>query len=105
MPTLPPRPHRRPARADSALVQPLMEEFAKRQAAAGRRVAGVVQARIPDADRSAGQGAIVLKNIATGALYPISQDLGKGSVPAISTPTASPPPAPRWRKPRGRGRS
>jgi len=76
MSTLPPVPIAALPGADSALVQPLMEDFARRQASAGRRVAGVVQARLPDG----GKGAIVLRNIATGALYPISQDLGKGSV-------------------------
>jgi len=66
-------------RADSrADVQALMADFAAALETAGRRVAGVVQVR--EAGSAAGRPRIVLRDLRTGARYPISQDLGPGSV-------------------------
>jgi hypothetical protein len=63
---------------DSEMVQPLLERFAGELAARGLRVAGVTQMRI--AGDAAGRKRIALRSISGGALYPISQDLGPGSV-------------------------
>jgi NAD(P)-dependent dehydrogenase (short-subunit alcohol dehydrogenase family) len=63
---------------DSETVQPLLESFARELAARGARVAGVAQTRIPD--RTTGRKRIALRDLTSGALYPISQDLGSGSV-------------------------
>jgi len=66
-------------RADaSESVQAVMEGFAGELARSGLRVAGVVQARV--ADEATGRRRIVLRDLRTGAHYPISQDLGPGSV-------------------------
>lgn len=62
---------------DSENVQSLMRLFADDLSAAGLRVAGVTQTRLADAD---GKSRIMLRDLATGAHYPISQDLGPGSV-------------------------
>jgi hypothetical protein len=59
---------------DSARVQALMQAFAEELMQGGVRVGGVTQMRV--ADRS----GIMLRDIASGAFYPISQDLGPGSV-------------------------
>ncbi len=59
-------------------VQELMEGFARRLIGEGLRVAGVVQARA--LDPATGRKRIVLRDLTNGALYPISQDLGPGSV-------------------------
>lgn len=62
---------------DSASVQALMRTFAEMVAARGAGVGGVTQARNNDAR---GRSRIVLRDLLTGADYPISQDLGPGSV-------------------------
>jgi hypothetical protein len=62
----------------SEIVQALLESFGYELAARGVRVAGVTQTRIPD--ETTGRKKIALRDVATGALYPISQDLGPGSV-------------------------
>jgi hypothetical protein len=62
----------------SAEVQQLIADFARSLALAGARVAGVTQTRI--LDEATGRRRIVLKDVRTGALYAISQDLGPGSV-------------------------
>lgn len=62
---------------DSARVQALMRDFAAELTRAGVRVAGVTQTRIADAN---GRSRIILADLVSGALYPISQDLGPGSV-------------------------
>lgn len=59
---------------DSAHVQSLMRTFAEELIASGVAVGGVTQTR--GADRS----GIRLRDVATGALYQISQNLGPGSV-------------------------
>jgi hypothetical protein len=58
-------------------VQTLMRDFALGLAAGGARVAGVTQMRGAD---TAGRPRVFLKDVATGAEYLISQDLGPGSV-------------------------
>lgn len=62
---------------DSAHVQSLMQNFAEELIQSGARVGGVTQTRIAD---SSGRSRIVLRDVVTGAFYPISQDLGPGSV-------------------------
>ncbi|CAN2533019.1 hypothetical+protein [Methylocapsa aurea] len=62
----------------SAQAQALIADFARRLSDSGARVAGVTQARMPD--EATGRSRIVLRDIADGALYAISQDLGAGSV-------------------------
>ena len=62
---------------DSERVQGLMRLFAQELVAHGVRVAGVTQLRAAGGD---GKSRIVLQDVATGAHYPISQDLGPGSV-------------------------
>jgi hypothetical protein len=62
---------------DSAAVQALMRAFADLLATRGVRVGGVTQARDNDAR---GRSRIMLRDLRTGADYPISQDLGPGSV-------------------------
>ncbi|MFO1103627.1 MAG: DUF2478 domain-containing protein [Methylocystis sp.] len=59
---------------DSVRVQSLMRAFAEELMESGVRVGGVTQIRV--ADRS----GIMLRDVASGAFYPISQDLGPGSV-------------------------
>ncbi|MFO1126590.1 MAG: DUF2478 domain-containing protein [Methylocystis sp.] len=59
---------------DSARVQSLMQAFAEELMQSGVRVGGVTQRRV--AERS----GIVLRDVATGDFYAISQDLGPGSV-------------------------
>ncbi len=59
---------------DSARVQSLMQAFAEELMQSGVQVGGVTQIRV--ADRS----GIMLRDVATGDVYPISQDLGPGSV-------------------------
>lgn len=62
---------------DSARVQSLMQAFAEELMQSGVRVGGVTQTRGAD---SSGRSGIMLRDVATGAYYPISQDLGPGSV-------------------------
>ncbi|MBG0811577.1 DUF2478 domain-containing protein [Methylosinus sp. H3A] len=62
----------------SAQAQALIADFARRLAESGARVAGVTQARV--LDEATGRSRIVLRDVADGALYAISQDLGAGSV-------------------------
>jgi hypothetical protein len=59
-------------------VQELMRSFAERLSGEGLKVAGVIQARVRDA--ATGRERVVLRDVSTGAHYPISQDLGPGSV-------------------------
>jgi hypothetical protein len=73
------RPRIAALRADSSeAVQALMESFALDLRARGLVVAGVVQTRVPD--EATGRKRIVLRDLENGELYPISQDLGPGSV-------------------------
>jgi hypothetical protein len=73
-------PHPTPIAAlpaqQSAEVQELMRRFAQHLVGAGVRVGGVTQTR----DDAAGRSRIVLRDFQSGAHYPISQDLGPGSV-------------------------
>jgi hypothetical protein len=73
-------PHPTPIAAlpadNSAEVQALMRRFAEYLVGEGMRVGGVTQTR----DDGAGRGRIVLRDVQSGAHYPISQDLGPGSV-------------------------
>lgn len=62
---------------DSQAVQALMRAFAAELTQAGVRVAGVTQTRVTDAK---GRARIMLQDLVSGAFYPISQDLGPGSV-------------------------
>ena len=62
---------------DSARIQGLMRAFAQELLSGGTRVAGVTQMRATAGD---GKSRIVLQDVASGAHYPISQDLGPGSV-------------------------
>lgn len=62
----------------SATVQALLASFAHELTQSGARVAGVTQARA--LDETTGRPRIVLRDVASGELYPISQDLGPGSV-------------------------
>lgn len=62
---------------DSARAQALMRDFAGTIMADGLRVGGLTQARRED---SRGRPRIVLLDLRTGAEFPISQDLGPGSV-------------------------
>ncbi len=59
---------------DSVRVQSLMRAFADELIEGGVRVGGVTQIRVGD------RSGIMLRDVASGALYPISQDLGPGSV-------------------------
>ena len=54
-----------------------MQAFAEELMRDGVRVGGVTQTRVAE---PSGRSAIMLRDVATGALYPISQDLGPGSV-------------------------
>ena len=80
MPLSPAPPHPTPIAAlpaqNSAHVQELMRRFAQRLVDEGVKVGGVTQAR----DDRTGRDRIVLRDVQTGADYPISQDLGPGSV-------------------------
>jgi hypothetical protein len=62
----------------SADIQALMARFARRLADSGARVAGVTQTRIVDPATS--RSRIALRDVGSGALAAISQDLGPGSV-------------------------
>lgn len=62
---------------DSVQVQSLMQAFAEELMRDGVRVGGVTQTRVTE---SSGRSEIMLRDVATGAFYPISQDLGPGSV-------------------------
>ncbi|ULO23991.1 DUF2478 domain-containing protein [Methylocystis sp. SB2] len=62
---------------DSVRVQSLMQAFAEELMRDGVRVGGVTQTRVAE---PSGRSAIMLRDVATGAFYPISQDLGPGSV-------------------------
>ena len=78
-PPTPPPPLIAALRADmSEAVQLLMETFARELQARGVSVAGVVQTRVADAGSQ--RRRIALRDLENGALYPISQDLGPGSV-------------------------
>lgn len=62
---------------DSARAQALMRIFAETVRAEGLRVGGLTQTRREDAR---GRSRIVLLDLRSGAEFPISQDLGPGSV-------------------------
>lgn len=62
----------------SAEIQSLMAAFARRLATAGASVAGVTQTRLLDG--ATGRSRIALRDVSSGALVAISQDLGPGSV-------------------------
>ncbi len=75
----PPQPRIAAIRADaSGTVQDLMEAFALDLHSQGFVVAGVIQTRI--LDQATGRRRIVLRDLQSGDHYPISQDLGPGSV-------------------------
>lgn len=61
---------------DSVRVQDLMRRFARCLLDEGVKVGGVTQTRDDRSERD----AIVLRDVQSGADYPISQDLGPGSV-------------------------
>ena len=60
--------------ADRQMADAMVDRFANELTAAGYRVHGLIQRRIPG-DKSAS----VLLDVATGARYPLFQDLGSGS--------------------------
>jgi hypothetical protein len=62
----------------SKTVQAQMAAFALDLRARGFAVAGVAQTRV--LDENTGRNRIVLRDLQSGDLYPISQDLGPGSV-------------------------
>ena len=62
---------------DSAATQALIEAFAASLRERGFSIAGVVQTRLKE--DAAGRPRIVLRDLESGAIYPISQDLGPGS--------------------------
>jgi hypothetical protein len=62
---------------DSAATQALIEAFAHALRRESFLVAGVVQTRV--LDEAAQRPRIVLRDLESGAIYPISQDLGPGS--------------------------
>jgi len=80
MPLSTAHPHPSPIAAlpaeDSVRAQELMRRFAHHLVGSGVSVGGVTQAR----DDGAGRGRIVLRDVQSGTDYPISQDLGPGSV-------------------------
>jgi len=80
MPLATAHPHPSPIAAlpaqDSVRVQDLMRRFAQQLIGDGVRVGGVTQTR----DDRSGRDRIVLRDVQSGADYPISQDLGPGSV-------------------------
>lgn len=63
---------------DSKAAQALMQAFAQDLLRKGYRVAGLVQTRV--VDPASARTRVALRDVASGALYPISQDLGRGSV-------------------------
>jgi hypothetical protein len=63
---------------DSAATQALIDSFARALTARGVAVAGVVQTRVSEGNKD--RSRIALRDLESGALYPISQDLGPGSV-------------------------
>jgi hypothetical protein len=63
---------------DSKAAQALMRAFAEDRRREGWRVAGLVQTRVTDS--VSGRLRVALQDVASGALYRISQDLGRGSV-------------------------
>jgi hypothetical protein len=73
------RPRIAAIRADeSKAVQALMEAFALELKSRGYAVAGVAQTRV--LDQNTGRNRIVLRDLVSGQIFPISQDLGPGSV-------------------------
>ena len=62
---------------DSAATQALIEAFATSLRGRGFSIAGVVQTRLRE--EAAGRARVVLRDLESGAIYPISQDLGPGS--------------------------
>jgi hypothetical protein len=64
--------------APSAVVQAMLADFAARLAGEGTRVAGVVE--MTEAADGPVCGRVVLRDLASGAEFAISQDLGPGSV-------------------------
>jgi hypothetical protein len=63
---------------DSKAAQALMEAFAQALLRDGYRVAGLVQTRV--IDPASARSHVALQDVASGARYRISQDLGRGSV-------------------------
>ena len=63
---------------DSKAAQALLLRFARELQSQGLRVGGVVQVRISQA--GAERTSVVLEDVASGARFKISQDLGRGSV-------------------------
>jgi Protein of unknown function (DUF2478) len=62
---------------DSAATQALIEAFARAVRERGFSIAGVVQTRLREG--TAGRPRIVLRDLESDAIYPISQDLGPRS--------------------------
>ena len=62
---------------DSASTQALIEAFASSLRDRGFSIAGVVQTRLKE--EAGSRPRIVLRDLDSGAIYPISQDLGPGS--------------------------
>ncbi len=62
---------------DSAATQALIEAFARAVGEKGFSIAGVVQTRLREG--AAGRPRIVLRDLESDEIYPISQDLGPGS--------------------------
>ncbi|MCX7898971.1 MAG: DUF2478 domain-containing protein [Methylocystis sp.] len=61
---------------DSARAQEVLRLFARSLTQEGMRVAGVTQIRVGEG----GRARVALRDLVTGQDYPISQDLGPGSV-------------------------
>ncbi len=63
--------------AGGAEIQRLLASFAKRRIGEGRSVAGMIEE--PEPSMADDCGSLVLRDVASGKHYPISQDLGQGS--------------------------
>lgn len=63
--------------ADSTTIQDLLEALAERCTAAGMRVAGVVEETLPGVRKR--NGGAFMRNLRTGRLYELFQDLGPHS--------------------------
>jgi hypothetical protein len=63
--------------ADSATIQDLLETLAERCAGAGVRVVGVVEETLPGIRKR--NGGTFMRNLRTGRLYDLFQDLGPHS--------------------------
>ncbi len=63
--------------ASAVEIQKLLARFAERRRREGVRVAGVIEVPAPASETAC--GSMVLRDAASGSIFPISQDLGPGS--------------------------